>query len=106
MKRKTKNALISRKPQKCPEMLLKVIDDVPEGEPLFLYSSAIGFYSKGCSHVVFRDGVPQHEHVSVMTKIGPLRPELIRPCRACFCLFWLVFVDIIFGFRFLFVLCH
>ena len=61
MKRKTKNALISRKPQKCPEMLLKDIDDVPEGEPLFLYSSAIGFYSKGCSHVVIRDGVPQHD---------------------------------------------
>ena len=53
--------------------------DVPEGEPLFLFSSAVGktrpinvFYDKGCSHVVFRDGVPQHELVSVMTKKGPL----------------------------------
>ena len=56
----------------------KVIE-VPEGEPLFLFSSAVGktrpinvFYDKGCSHVVFRDGVPQHELVSVMTKKGPL----------------------------------
>ena len=56
----------------------KVID-VPEGEPLFLFSSAVGktrpinvFYDKGCSHVVFRDGVPQNELVSVMTKKGPL----------------------------------
>ena len=53
--------------------------DVPEGEPLFLFSSAVGktrpinvFYDKGCSHVVFRDGVPQNELVSVMTKKGPL----------------------------------
>ena len=53
--------------------------DVPEGEPMFLFSSAVGktrpinvFYDKGCSHVVFRDGVPQHELVSVMTKKGPL----------------------------------
>ena len=53
--------------------------DVPEGEPLFLFSSAVGktrpinvFYDKGCSHVVFRDGVPQHELTSVMTKKGPL----------------------------------
>ena len=56
----------------------KVID-VPEGEPMFLFSSAVGktrpinvFYDKDCSHVVFRDGVPQHELVSVMTKKGPL----------------------------------
>ena len=53
--------------------------EVPEGEPLFLFSSAVGktrpinvFYDKGCSHVVFRDGVPQHELTSVMTKKGPL----------------------------------
>ena len=46
---------------------------------MFLFSSAVGktrpinvFYNKGCSHVVFRDGVPQHELVSVMTKKGPL----------------------------------
>ena len=56
----------------------KVIE-VPEGEPLFLFSSAVGktrpinvFYDKGCSHVVFREGVPQHELVSVMIKKGPL----------------------------------
>ena len=53
--------------------------EVPEGEPLFLFSSAVGktrpinvFYDKGCSHVVFRDGVLQHELTSVMTKKGPL----------------------------------
>ena len=53
--------------------------DFPEGEPLFLFGSAVGktrpinvFYDKGCSHVVFSDGVPQHELVSVMTKKGPL----------------------------------
>ena len=56
----------------------KVIE-VPEGEPLFLFSSAVGktrpinvFYDKGCHHVVLRDGVPQHELVSVITKRGPL----------------------------------
>ena len=56
----------------------KVIE-VPEGEPLFLFSSAIGktrpinvFYDKGCSHVVFQDRVPRHELVFVMTKKGPL----------------------------------
>ena len=70
--------------KKATEELRKVAEgskviDVPEGEPLFLFSSAVGktrpinvFYDKGCSHVVFRDGVPQHELVSVMTKKGPL----------------------------------
>ena len=44
------------------------IIEVPEGEPLFLFSSAVGktrpinvFYDKGCSHVVFSDGVPPQE---------------------------------------------
>ena len=53
--------------------------EVPEGEPMFLFSSAVGktrainiFYDKGCSHVVLRDGVPQEELDSVMTKQGPL----------------------------------
>ena len=53
--------------------------DVPEGEPLFLFSSAVGknnpvkiFYDKGCSHVVFCEGVPDKELVGVMTKKGPL----------------------------------
>ena len=56
--------------KKATEELRKVAEgskviDVPEGEPLFLFSSAVGktrpinvFYDKGCSHVVFRDGVP------------------------------------------------
>ena len=50
--------------------------DAPEGEPLFLFSSAVGktrpinvFYDKGCSHVVFCNGVPRHELVSVWTKL-------------------------------------
>ena len=53
--------------------------DVPEGEPMFLFSCAVGkknpvkiFYDKGCSHVVFREGVPNEELVGVMTKKGPL----------------------------------
>ena len=53
--------------------------DVPEGEPLFLFSCAVGkknpvkiFYDKGCSHIVFREGVPGKELVGVMTKKGPL----------------------------------
>ena len=53
--------------------------EVPEGDPMFLFSSAVGktrainiFYDKGCSHVVLKDGVPQNELDSVMTKQGPL----------------------------------
>ena len=53
--------------------------DIPEGEPLFLFSSAVGktrpvkiFYDRGCSHVVFRHGVPGKELEGVMTKKGPL----------------------------------
>ena len=53
--------------------------EVPEGDPLFLFSSAVGktrsiniFYDKGCSHVVFKTGVPEQELSSVMTKRGPL----------------------------------
>ena len=56
----------------------KVVD-IPEGEPLFLFSSAVGktrpvkiFYDRGCSHVVFRHGVPGKELEGVMTKKGPL----------------------------------
>ena len=39
----------------------------PEGEPLFLFQAIQGknnpvnvFYNKGCSHAVFREGVPLH----------------------------------------------
>ena len=39
--------------------------DVPEGEPMFMFSCAVGkknpvkiFYDKGCSHVVFCQGIP------------------------------------------------
>ena len=51
--------------KKATEKLRRVVEgskvmEVPEGEPLFLFSSAVGktrpinvFYDKGCSHVVF-----------------------------------------------------
>ena len=68
----------------------KVIE-VLEGEPLFLFSSTVGktrpiyvFYDKGCSNVVFREGVPQHELVFVKTKKGPLTIHVIRrSLRSC-----------------------
>ena len=53
--------------------------EVPEGEPLFLFSSAVGktrpiniFYDDGCSHVVLKTGIPERELNSVKTKKGPL----------------------------------
>ena len=55
------------------------VREVPQGEPLFLFSSGVGktrpiniFYDKGCSHVVFREGVPGQELPAVKTKNGPL----------------------------------
>ena len=55
------------------------IIDVPEGDPLFLFSYAQGktrpvniFYDKGCSHIVFKHGVPGSELDGIMTKKGPL----------------------------------
>ena len=56
----------------------KVVE-VPEGDPLFLFSPAIGktrpvnvFYDGGCSTVVFKRGVPVNELEAVMTRKGPL----------------------------------
>ena len=53
--------------------------DVPAGEPLFLFSYAEGktrpvtvFYDSGCSHVVFKHGVPGVELEGVKNKQGPL----------------------------------
>ena len=41
--------------------------DVPEGDPMFLFSFAVGknrpiniFYDKGCSHIVFKHGIPKN----------------------------------------------
>ena len=53
--------------------------DVPEGEPLFLFSTTMGktrplniFYDEGCSHCVFKHGVPKVELEGEMTRPGPL----------------------------------
>jgi hypothetical protein len=53
-----------------------------------LFNSAVGktrpiniFYDKGCSHVVLRDGVPQEELDSVMTKQGPLSITGVRDTK-------------------------
>ena len=58
----------------------KVVLDVPEGEPLFLFSYVVGktralntFYDRGCSHVMFKEGVPGGELDGIMTKKGPLK---------------------------------
>ena len=52
--------------------------DIPEGEPLFLFSYAVGktrplnvFYDKGCSHIIFKDGVPGRELDAEITRKGP-----------------------------------
>ena len=52
---------------------------MPAGEPLFLFSYAEGktrpvtvFYDSGCSHVVFKHGVPGVELEGVKNKQGPL----------------------------------
>ena len=58
--------------------------DVPEGDPLFLFSYAVGrtrpinvFYDSGCSHVVFKNGVPgkngEGELDGELTQKGPLK---------------------------------
>ena len=67
----------TKKLKECVEG--STVIEVPEGDPMFLFSSAVGktrainiFYDKGCSHVVLKDGVPQEELDSVMTKQGPL----------------------------------
>ena len=50
----------------------------PKGEPLFLFQAIQGknnpvnvFYDKGCSHAVFREGVPQHELRARIIQKGP-----------------------------------
>ena len=55
------------------------IVEVTEGDPLFLFSYAVGkrnpvnvFYDKGCSHVLFKEGIPEKELDAVKTKKGPL----------------------------------
>ena len=52
---------------------------VPEGEPLFLFSNVAGktrplncFYDSGCSHIIWKTGVPVLELPAVMTQKGPL----------------------------------
>ena len=56
----------------------KVVD-VPEGEPLFLFSCAVGktrpikiFYDGGCSHVVIKDDIPVQQLPGIRTRKGPL----------------------------------
>ena len=56
-----------------------VVQEVPEGEPLFMFSSAVGktrplnvFYDNGCSHVCFRYGVPTSQLTSRLTHPGPI----------------------------------
>ena len=53
--------------------------DVPDGEPMFMFSYAIGktrplnvFYDRGCSHVCFKRGVPVNQLNAVMTRPGPI----------------------------------
>ena len=53
--------------------------DVPEGEPLFLFSHAVGrtspikmFYGGGCSHVVIKDDIPVQQLPGICTRKGPL----------------------------------
>ena len=53
--------------------------DVPEGDPMFLFSFAVGktrpiniFYDKGCSHIVFRHGIPRNEIEGEITEREPL----------------------------------
>ena len=53
--------------------------EVPEGDPLFLFSMARGktrplniFYDEGCSHCVFKEGVPGGELEARMTRKGPM----------------------------------
>ena len=73
------------------------IVEVPEGEPLLLLSYAVGktrpvnvFYDKGCSHVVFKHGVPKYEIEREMTRAGPFTingfgdtPVTVRDEWAC-----------------------
>ena len=56
----------------------KVVD-VPEGEPLFLFSCAVGrtrsikiFYDGGCSHVVIQSDIPVKQLPGICTRKGPL----------------------------------
>ena len=56
----------------------KVVD-VPEGEPLFLFSHAVGrtrpikiFYDGGCSHVVIKDDIIIQQLPGIRTRKGPL----------------------------------
>ena len=53
--------------------------EVPEGDPLFLFSTTMGktrplniFYDEGCSHCVFKHGVPRVELEGELTRPGPL----------------------------------
>ena len=53
--------------------------DVPEGEPLFLFSCAVGktrsikiFYDGGCSHVVIQTDIPVKQIPGIRTRKGPM----------------------------------
>ena len=63
----------NKKKKKPPEIV-----PVPDGEPLFLFHAAQGkqrsiniFYDSGCSHAVFRDGVPGGQLSGQLIKKGP-----------------------------------
>ena len=62
--------------------------DVPEGDPMFLFSFAVGktrpiniFYDKGCSHIVFKHGIPKNEIDGEITERGPLTIKGINDTR-------------------------
>ena len=57
-----------------------IVNDPPAGDPLFLFSYIHGktrpvtiFYDDGCSHAMFKEGIPIGELDAVMTRRGPLQ---------------------------------
>ena len=56
-----------------------IVHDAPAGEPLFMFSQAVGktkpvncFYDNGCSHCMFRQDIVETELESVMIRKGPI----------------------------------
>ena len=56
-----------------------IVHPIPEGEPVFMFSQFMGktrpcniFYDSGCSHVMVRQDVCDHELDAVLVKRGPI----------------------------------
>ena len=95
--------------KKATEELKKIakgakVVEVPEGDPLFLFSMTKGktrpiniFYDEGCSHCVFKQGVPGGELEARMTKKGPMKLGAVGASTVTVKDEWACLIDLVNG---------